>query len=117
MPVAFELTILFASFGAFFGMWALNGLPRFSNPMFTDPRFDRATDDRFFLYIDSKDDRFDAAASKTCWRDSGSEYIKPVIDDDSSAKVPKPFFVLWGLAVGLSVIPLLLVLKMRVTQQ
>ena len=56
MPVAFELTILLASFGAFFGMWALNGLPRFSNPMFTDPRFDRATDDRFFLYIDAKDD-------------------------------------------------------------
>ena len=51
MPVAFELTVLFASFGTFFGMWALNGLPRFSNPMFTDPRFDRVTDDRFFLYI------------------------------------------------------------------
>jgi hypothetical protein len=48
MPVAFELTVLFSSFGAFFGMWALNGLPKFSNPVFTDPRFDRVTDDRFF---------------------------------------------------------------------
>ena len=66
IPVAFELTILFASFGAFFGMLALNGLPRFSNPLFTDPRFDRATDDRFFLYIDAKDERFDAVGAERC---------------------------------------------------
>ena len=72
MPVAFELTVLFSSFGAFFGMWALNGLPRFSNPMFTDPRFDRATDDRFFLYIDSSDDRFDAAGVEKLFAETGA---------------------------------------------
>ena len=62
IPVAFELTVLFSSFGAFFGMWALNGLPRFSNPLFTDPRFDRVTDDRFFLYVDASDDSYDEKA-------------------------------------------------------
>jgi mono/diheme cytochrome c family protein len=115
MPVAFELTVLFASFGAFFGMWALNGLPRFSNPMFTDPRFDRATDDRFFLYIDSQDDRFDAEGVEKLFTDTGGQHIQSVVDDESSAKVPKPVFVVWGLVAALSVVPLLIVLKMRVT--
>lgn len=115
IPVVFELTVLFASFGAFFGMWALNGLPRFSNPVFTDPRFDRATDDRFFLYIDSKDDRFDREGVRKLFSDTGSDYIQAVVDDDSEAKVPRFVFSLWITVIGLSVIPLLIVLKMRVT--
>ncbi len=115
MPVAFELTVLFASFGAFFGMWALNGLPKFSNPVFTDPRFDRVTDDRFFLYIDSKDDQFERGGVEKLLGDTETDYVQAVVDDDSSDKVPKPFFMMWGLVVGLSVIPLLIVLKMRVS--
>ena len=115
MPVAFELTVLFASFGAFFGMWALNGLPKFSNPVFTDPRFDRATDDRFFLYIDSKDKEFEADRVRKLLGDTETDYIETVVDDESSDKVPKPIFLIWGLVVGFSVIPLLVVLKMRVT--
>ena len=115
MPVAFELTVLFASFGAFFGMWALNGLPRFSNPVFTDPRFDRVTDDRFFLYIDSKDGQFDRGGVEKLLGDTETDYVQTVVDDDSSDKVPKPFFVIWGLVASLSVVPLLIVLKMRVS--
>ncbi len=115
MPVVFELTVLLSCFGAFFGMWALNGLPKFSNPMFTDPRFDRVTDDRFFLYIDAKDERFEAAGVEKLLGDTGTQYIQSVVDDDSSTKIPKPFWTAWGLMVGLSVVPLLLVLKMRIT--
>lgn len=115
IPVAFELTILFASFGAFFGMWALNGLPRFSNPVFTDPRFDRATDDKFFLFIDSADDRYDDEGIKQLFGETGSEYIESVVDDDSSPHTPQWFFTVWGLVVAFSIIPLLIVLKMRVT--
>ncbi|MDG2220418.1 MAG: DUF3341 domain-containing protein [Rubripirellula sp.] len=115
IPVAYELTILFAAFGAFFGMWALNGLPRFSNPIFTDPRFDRVTDDRFFLYIDSKDEQFDEAGIRQLFGDTGTDYIQTVVDDDSSSKVPKGFFVAWAVVIGLSVIPVLVVLKMRLT--
>ncbi|MCD0463206.1 quinol:electron acceptor oxidoreductase subunit ActD [Roseiconus lacunae] len=115
IPVAFELTILLASFGAFFGMWALNGLPRFSNPVFTDPRFDRATDDRFFLYIDAKDDRYDAAGVRSLLTDTGSDYINEVVEDDSPKAVPRPIYMIWGAAVAASIIPLLCVLLMRVT--
>ena len=115
IPVAFELTVLFSSFGAFFGMWALNGLPRFSNPMFTDPRFDRVTDDRFFLYVDSTDEKYDETAVREIYEQTGGEHIKNVLDDDSSDKIPKPIFMVWGFVIAASVIPLLIVLKMRVT--
>ncbi|MEE2938168.1 MAG: DUF3341 domain-containing protein, partial [Planctomycetota bacterium] len=116
IPVAYELTILFAAFGAFFGMWALNGLPKFSNPIFTDPRFDRVTDDRFFLYIDAKDEQFDETGVRQLFGDTGTEYIQTVVDDDSSSKVPKGFFVAWAAVIGISVIPVLVVLKMRLTK-
>lgn len=58
IPVTFELTILLAAFGAFFGMLALNKLPTFSNPLFRHPSFARATNDRFFLAIDASDPKF-----------------------------------------------------------
>ncbi len=115
IPVAFELTILLASFGAFFGMWALNGLPKFSNPMFTDPRFDRATDDRFFLYVDASDERYDAAGVRSLMADTGSDYINEVVEDDSPKEVPKPVFLIWGLSVAASLVPLICILTMRVT--
>ncbi|MCH1495596.1 MAG: DUF3341 domain-containing protein [Rubripirellula sp.] len=115
IPVAFELTVLFSSFGAFFGMWALNGLPRLSNPLFTDPRFDRVTDDRFFLYVDASDDSYDEKAVREIYEQTGGEHINNVLNDDSSDKIPKPIFMAWGLVIAASVIPLLIVLKMRVT--
>ena len=115
MPVAFELTILLASFGAFFGMWALNGLPKFSNPMFTNPRFDRATDDTFFLYVDAKDEKYDKAGVEKLFAECGGEHISPVVEDDSSTKVPSFLYVAWAASVAFSIIPLLIVAKMRVT--
>lgn len=115
VPVAFELTILLASFGAFFGMWALNGLPRFSNPMFTNPRFDRASDDTFFLYIDAKDSRFDEAGVEQLLADAGGEHIVKVVEDETPTVIPR--FLLIGLVtiIALSMIPALIVAKMRVS--
>ena len=115
IPVAFELTILLASFATFFGMWALNGLPRFSNPVFTNPRFDRATDDTFFLYVDCKDEKFDQAGVEKLFTECGGEHIDQVVEDDSPAKIPSFFWAGWAGVVAISVIPLLIVLKMRVT--
>ncbi len=68
IPVSFELTILFSAFTTFLGMWALNGLPCFSNPVFTSPRFDRATNDRFFLHVDSRDKYFNRESVKERWQ-------------------------------------------------
>lgn len=116
IPVTFELTILLASFGTFFGMWALNGLPKFSNPMFTSPRFDRVTDDTFFLFLDAKDSRFDEAGAKSLLADLGGEYIEPVLEDDTPKTIPKVLLVGLATMIALSMIPALVVLRMRVTK-
>lgn len=51
IPVTFELGVLFAAFGAFLSMLALNGLPRLHHPLFDRKRFSLATRTRFFLYL------------------------------------------------------------------
>jgi hypothetical protein len=60
VPVMFELTVLFSAFGAFFGMWFGNRLPRYYHRVFCSERFSRATDDRFFISLEASDPRFDA---------------------------------------------------------
>lgn len=64
MPVTFEMTILFGSFGAFFGMWAMNGLPRLNHPIFGAKRFERASIDGFFLCIEADDAQFDKNSTR-----------------------------------------------------
>lgn len=59
VPVAYESTILAAAFGALLGMLGLNGLPRPYHSIFNTPNFDRASQDRFFLAIETADRRYD----------------------------------------------------------
>jgi mono/diheme cytochrome c family protein len=115
IPVSFELTILLASFGAFFGMLVLNKLPRFSNPIFTNSRFDSATDDKFFLYIGADDARFEDAGVQKLLGDLGSSSVDAVVEDDSSDTLPKAFLAIVASLAMLSIVPLLVAARMRVT--
>jgi molybdopterin-containing oxidoreductase family membrane subunit len=63
VPVTFELAVLGGALGAVFGMLALNRLPRHHHPLFSSSRFERATDDRFFVSIEAADPRFNAGAT------------------------------------------------------
>jgi hypothetical protein len=58
IPVTFELTILFAAFSCGLVMLALNGLPEPYHPVFNAARFSQASQDSFFLSIESADPRF-----------------------------------------------------------
>ena len=64
IPPAFETTILFAAFAALIGMLALNGLPQPYHPVFNAPRFQLASQDRFFLLIEAKDPKFEMGRTR-----------------------------------------------------
>lgn len=59
VPVTFAVGVLLSAFTALIGMLALNGLPRWNHPVFNSSRFEKATDDSFFISIEAEDPRFD----------------------------------------------------------
>jgi hypothetical protein len=61
IPVAFEMTVLFAALAAVFAMIVGNGLPRLRHPLFDAPHFDLATRNRFFLCLRGNVEDFDEA--------------------------------------------------------
>jgi len=64
VPIVFEVMVLIGALSAVIGMFFLNGLPEPYHPVFNDPRFDRATQDRFFLCIEATDPKFDLQATR-----------------------------------------------------
>jgi hypothetical protein len=58
VPVAFELTVLFAALTTVGGMLALNKLPCLYHPVLKSRHLKRITDDRFVLVIEAADPSF-----------------------------------------------------------
>jgi len=76
--VDFELMILCAVLFAVVGMFAIMGLPKLYHPLFGAPRFALASDDRFFLYIDARDPKFDDKATRSFLGKLGAWTVEPV---------------------------------------
>ena len=62
--VDFEIMILCAVSFAVAGMLIINRLPKLYHPIFGTPRFGLASANRFFLYVDAKDPKFDSEKTR-----------------------------------------------------
>jgi hypothetical protein len=78
IPVTFETTILGAAITAVLGMLALNGLPMPYHPLFNVADFTQASQNRFFLCIESTDKKFDEASASDFLRSIGATQVTSV---------------------------------------
>lgn len=78
VPITFELAVLGGAAGAVFGMFALNQLPTLWHPLFGSQRFERASDDGFFISIESWDPKFDPTATAELLRGLGATSVELV---------------------------------------
>jgi hypothetical protein len=80
VPITFELTVLLSSFGAVFGMLFLNGLPKPYNPLFNSENFNKASDDGFFLYIESEDALFSESKTSDFLKEAEAVNLEKIYD-------------------------------------
>jgi hypothetical protein len=76
IPIAFELTVLFASIFCVLALLAFNRLPRFHHPAFRSARFRRVTTDRFFLLVEAADPRFDPVRTADLLGSLGASHVE-----------------------------------------
>jgi hypothetical protein len=79
IPITFELTVLTAALVGTGAMLWINGLPRLDHPTFSDPRFQRASQDRFFICIGSDDARYPEQEPADAFRGTRAESICEVL--------------------------------------
>ncbi|MBO93760.1 MAG: hypothetical protein CMI32_02530 [Opitutales bacterium] len=80
-PVFYELTILLAAFGTFFGMFLTNRLPRHNHPIFEYERFAATSDDKFSMLIESSDAKYDEDETKALLKKVGGKRITIVREE------------------------------------
>ncbi len=76
IPVMFEVTILFSALTTAFGMFFLNRLPTWNHPTFSSKAFERATDDKFFIVIESSDPAFDMNKTQSLLKSAGASHFE-----------------------------------------
>ena len=69
-------------FPRFFGMLALNKLPQPHHPLFNVERFKRASNDKFFLCIESHDRKFHLEETARFLQSINAQHVTEVRDED-----------------------------------
>ncbi|HEX4053591.1 MAG TPA: DUF3341 domain-containing protein [Tepidisphaeraceae bacterium] len=80
VPIIFECAVLFSALTAVFGMLALNRLPLLYNPLFKSAHFRRVTNDRFFIWIDASDAKFDEKSTAEFLSSAGATGVERIED-------------------------------------
>jgi len=78
VPIMFECGVLGGAAGAVLGFLLLSRLPRPFHPLFASERFERFSDDRFFISIEAADPRFDRAATEELLGRLGAEHVEAI---------------------------------------
>jgi len=78
VPIMFECGVLGGALGAFFGFLREARLPRWHHPLFAVERFERSSDDRFFLSVQADDPRFEPEATEFLLRTLGATAVETV---------------------------------------
>ena len=78
VPITFELGVLFAALTSLFAMLHFNRLPQYYHPLFQSERFERVTDDRFFIAIEADDPKFDPKETADFLKQLGATHIETV---------------------------------------
>ncbi len=78
VPITFECGVLGGASGAVLGFLIMSRLPQHHHSLFNSDRFAAATDDGFFISIESSDPKFDADATQTLLRDAGATHVELV---------------------------------------
>ncbi len=112
IPVTFEVIVLSSAFAAFLGMWALNGLPRFANPLLRISRFKRVTNDRFFLMIETKDGQFDRERTENELNAWGASFIEECNEDMTDQQLPAWVRTAGVLVAFLCLLPPVIIFRM-----
>jgi hypothetical protein len=81
LPIFFELTILLTAFGTVLGLLLLTLLPRFHHPVFNWDRFQRVTDDGFFIVLEAADPQFSNETSRKVLQEIGGTHISEIFQD------------------------------------
>ena len=74
-PIIYEMTILLAAFGTFFGMFLTNFLPQHYHPAMNYRNFNQVTDDKFIIVIESSDNLYDEIKTKSLLEKIGGKDI------------------------------------------
>ncbi len=117
IPILFESTILLAGITAFFGVWALNRLPKLWNPLFKSDRFLKATDNGFFISIEAADPQFERDKAETLLKDAGATAVEAIhLDPDPTRwQIPRPILAFIVITAILGLVPFAFIAKARVT--
>ena len=80
IPIMFECTVLFSALTAVFGMFGLNRLPLLYNPLFKSARFQRVTNDKFFIWVDESDAKFNETGTEAFLKSVGATFVERIED-------------------------------------
>ncbi len=78
IPITFESMVLFASGSAVLSLLVFIGLPRWHHALLKTRSFEKVTDDRYFISIESSDAKFDRNGTVQFLRSLGAAQVELV---------------------------------------